>query len=306
MTEEFLAHVRDIEARNAALYREQETARKRLDEARKELGIEKLNSLFDITRKPSGDRNRAAFLKEWNATIQILRDIAQRVVDYRPAWIREEAPAGAQADQFLHAYYYNRVKKGTENGFQKLYVQNRSRAEAALTDALDWWKSLEGPPSGEKEMLEHRLPELQDLLRKDRVLTLSPDDLAEVCIRVHAIYNHARQASYKSLGLPEPDESMPAQDRVRKFGQWLHGQKSPKGRTALQTIDYVLYGGPDGDIPHRIFESCFSSSNKVPRLGVSSLGEMVGWVRPDFSPPRNNRTNKALRALGYDVKVYGE
>ena len=57
---------------------------------------------------------------------------------------------------------------------------------------------------------------------------------------------------------------------------------------------------------HRIFESSIDLSGKVPRLGVSSLGEMVRWVRPDFSPPRNNRTNKALRALGYDVKLYGE
>jgi hypothetical protein len=56
------------------------------------------------------------------------------------------------------------------------------------------------PPSGEKEMLEGRLPELQELLRKDRVLSLNREELVEVCLRVHAIYNHARQASYDSLG----------------------------------------------------------------------------------------------------------
>jgi hypothetical protein len=224
---------------------------------------------------------------------------------YRPAWVPVDAPAGAQADQFLHAFYYLQVKQGTENGFQRLYLQNRNRAEAALVEALKWWAALPDQPT-ERNMLEVRLPELQDLLRKDRLLSLNPDELAEVCLRVHAIYNHARQASYAALGLPEPEQSMPARERVREFGLWLHRQESPNGATALQTIHKVLYMGPDDEIPQRIFESCFSFANKVPRLGVSSLGEMVGWVRPDYSPPRNNRTNKALRALGYDVKVYGE
>jgi hypothetical protein len=306
VTEEFIAHVREIDARNSALHQEEANARKRLDEARRALGIEKLSSLFDITRTPSADRQRAAFLKEWNSTIQILRDIAKRVEHYRPAWVQTTAPPGAQADQFLHAYYYNRVKTGTENGFQKLYLQNRPKTEAALTEALEWWRELPGPPGSEKEMLEVRLPELQDLLQESRIRSLKREELAEVCLRVHAIYNHARQVSYESLGQPEPDQSKPAREKVREFGLWLYDQKSPSGRTALQTIHHVLFGGPDDEIPHRIFESSFNLSNKVPRLSVSSLGEIVGWVRPDFSPPRNNRTNKALRALGYDVKVYGE
>jgi hypothetical protein len=306
VTDEFLAHIREMERRNKALFQEQDAARRRLEEARKLLGIGVLTSLFDITKKPSIDRRRNAFLREWNATLQILRDIANRVTGFRPSWIQDGAPAGAQADQFLHAYYYNRVKKGADNGFQRLYSQNHTRADAALSEAMSWWQALPEPPSGEKEMLEMRLPELQDLLREDRVLKLDRDQLAEVCLRVHAIYNHARQVSYDSIGQEEPEESMRAHERVREFGKWLFDQKSPNGRTALETIHYVLYGGPEDEIPQRIFESSFDSSKKVPRLSVSSLGEIVGWLRPDFSPPRNNRTNKALRALGYDVKVYGE
>jgi hypothetical protein len=30
---------------------------------------------------------------------------------------------------------------------------------------------------------------------------------------------------------------------------------------------------------------------------------VVGWARPEDTPPRNGRTNKALRALGYPVRV---
>ncbi len=304
VTQEFLAHVREIEKKNFAMYREEESARKRLDEARKALGIEKLHSLFDITRKSSADRQQGAFLREWNATLQILRDIAKRVPNYRPNWIKKEAPGGGQADQFLHAFYYNRVKRGSD-GVQTLYLQNKDAVEAALVEALEWWKALPTSPSGEKEMLEMRLPELQALLRKDRVRLLTPAELSEVCLRVHAIFNHARQVPSALFGEPEPEQPQSARDRVRNFGLWLHAQKSPNGRTALGTIYYVLYGGPEKEIPSRIFESCFNPLSKVPRLGVSSLGEIVGWVLPDFSPPRNNRTNKALRALGYDVKLYG-
>ncbi|WP_371200120.1 phospholipase, partial [Ectothiorhodospira sp. PHS-1] len=37
--------------------------------------------------------------------------------------------------------------------------------------------------------------------------------------------------------------------------------------------------------------------------GLSSLGEIVGWARPDEFPPRNMRTSKGLRALGYNVRI---
>jgi len=34
----------------------------------------------------------------------------------------------------------------------------------------------------------------------------------------------------------------------------------------------------------------------------STWGEVVGWARPDEYPPRNDRTLKGLRALGYPVR----
>jgi len=38
----------------------------------------------------------------------------------------------------------------------------------------------------------------------------------------------------------------------------------------------------------------------IPHIGLSSLGEIVGWARPDA---RNMRTSKGLRALGYNVRI---
>jgi hypothetical protein len=173
---------------------------------------------------------------------------------FRPTWVGEDAPAGAQADQFLHAYYYERVKDGAAAGFQRLYLQNKADPEKALVEALRWWKALPGPPTTEREMLEERLPVIQKLLTPSRVLLLTPDEFAEVCLRVHAISNHARQASYASLGVREPDHSQPAKDKVRQFAVWLHKQKAPCGRTALETIQHVLFGGREEEIPHRIYD----------------------------------------------------
>ena len=52
-----------------------------------------------------------AFVTEWFATLQILRDIAGTISrdENRPRWLPSDVPMGAQADQFLHAYYYNQV-----------------------------------------------------------------------------------------------------------------------------------------------------------------------------------------------------
>ncbi|MBL8426498.1 MAG: phospholipase [Dechloromonas sp.] len=41
----------------------------------------------------------------------------------------------------------------------------------------------------------------------------------------------------------------------------------------------------------------------IPHIGLSSLGEIVVWARPDEFPPRNMRTSKGLRALGYNVRI---
>lgn len=42
----------------------------------------------------------------------------------------------------------------------------------------------------------------------------------------------------------------------------------------------------------------------LPHYGLNSIAEVIGWAQPEIAPPRNGRTSKALRALGYDVRVY--
>ncbi len=67
----------------------------------------------------------------------------------------------------------------------------------------------------------------------------------------------------------------------------------------------MLYGGPEDDLPARLWEATTEGPWKIDHLGVSALGELVGWALPNRFPPRNNRTSKALRSLGYAVAVHG-
>jgi hypothetical protein len=48
--------------------------------------------------------------------------------------------------------------------------------------------------------------------------------------------------------------------------------------------------------------SLVSNELFVNHLGISALGELVGWALPDKFPPKNNRTSKALYALGNQVR----
>ena len=60
-----------------------------------------LKSLISVDRKPTSQRNREEFLKEWNSTLETLRMIASRVVDYRPQWIEPNAPTGTRRTCFF-------------------------------------------------------------------------------------------------------------------------------------------------------------------------------------------------------------
>ena len=66
-------------------------------------------------------------------------------------------------------------------------------------------------------------------------------------------------------------------------------------------LNYAVWG--NGSVSARLWNAIRSDDWAIPRIGLSSLGEIVGWARPDEYPPRNMRTNKGLRALGYNVRI---
>lgn len=270
--------------------------------------IPKLHPLPRITKKTSSERKKDAFIIEWNETLQILRNIADRVSNerYRPLWIKENVPKGAQADQFLHAFYFANVRKGTKSLHHDFHGRNRDDPETALVEVMKWWKACDKPPHSEDVMIYEWAEYLRDKLSKDKILKLTKDEFIGVCEKVHAMKDHSLRIKHTEFGFEKKLPTMNAEERIEMFGKWLYDNRSQTGKSALQTINYVLYEGEINNVPDRLWAAIDTHEWFFPHLGVSSLGEIVGWAMPNSFPPRNGRTSKALYALGYEVRIHSE
>jgi hypothetical protein len=262
--------------------------------------------LVTVPAGAASERQERAFLDEWFSTLQILRDIAATVArdDNRPDWLPSSIPAGAQADQFLHAYYYNNVFEDRRSLVTEKFEENRSNPARALANAMRWWKSLAEPPSKEDRMLFEWAPFLRDALSPDRILSLTESDFDAVCHRVWSIQDHARRVSNATLSLPG-DRRHDMDTKTTELSRFLFTRRSRNGSTVLQVLNHVLYGGTDETLPTRLWEATTDNDWRIEHLGVSALGELVGWALPDKFPPRNNRTSKSLYSLGFPVTFQG-
>lgn len=263
--------------------------------------IPKNHGLVFVDTKRTSEKRFQKFEKDWNDTLQVMRDVAARVAapGARPAWINTTVPPGVQADQFLHAYYYKQVKDGHRHPYEEFYARNSKNPELALRDALDWWHAADFDHSFEDRTIYEWAPRLRENLARGRILQLNEEEFVEVVSRVHAMRDHAIKQENEHLGLPDAPQA--GDDKVQKFGEWLWGQRSGQGKTPLDLLNYVIWG--NGPISARLWNATRSDEWAIAHIGLSSLGEVVGWARPDEFPPRNMRTSKGLRALGFNVNV---
>lgn len=262
--------------------------------------------LHDIVHNRNAfDKKRNKFIKEWNESLEIMRAISLRVADenVRPKWVQADVPANVQADQFLHAFYYKRIADGRSYPFDQFYHQNKNRKEEALSEALRWWNSLENGVEAEDLHMHEWAPFVKRNLSREKIRTLEQDEFYETCLRIHALSDHANRIDWSDHNL-YPKKGLDRKERVCFFVKWLLEQKNRNGDNVLELIYYVIHGGNDSNIAHRLFEASFEADYKIPHISVSTLGEMIGWALPDRFPPRNGRTSKALRALGYDVTIH--
>ena len=134
-------------------------------------------------------RRQQSFLEEWHSTLQHLRDIGTTVSQPRnqPIWISSSAPVGAQADQFLHAHYYQRTFEGRKAKYAEFFEQNKNRRDEAVAEALDWWRQLPVAPSSEEIMLNVTAPFLRLELTEERLAAMTYGKFQEICLSVHAI-----------------------------------------------------------------------------------------------------------------------
>lgn len=305
LTEELYNELFALERENSRL----DASRKvHTDKFKKKRIIPPLDPLTRIVKRSGTDRKRTAFIIEWNDTLQLLRNISERVStdQYRPIWVKNSVPKGVQVDQFLHAYYYAEVRKGTRALHHEFHEKNSIDPEKALIEAMDRWRSLEQPPHLEDRTIYEWASYLREKLDNNNILDLTKSDFIGVCTRVHAMRDHSLRVKYSEYGLEDPLPTMNIDQRIEYYANWLFDQKSKSGNSVLETINFVLHGGDPDKLSDRLWEAVTNQVWFIRHLGVSSLGEMVGWAMPDIFPPRNGRTSKALYALGNKVRIHSE
>lgn len=249
------------------------------------------------------DRRKSNFKSEWFNTLGYLHSIQRDLSNHRPSWVDETVPAGWQVDQFLHAYYYNRLGDKINKPYEESYRHNKSNPSSALKAEFKWWETLSEAPTNEDVTLYKSAPVVQTLLARDKILKLTVEEFESLCRKIHATLDHVIKVPLEALGKPEL-QSIDREGRLKLFASMVMKERNKKGWDIRQLLDYVLYSGNDRDIWERIYHAGRDGEYRIPRFGLNSIAEVVGWARPELVPPRNARTSKALRALGFDVKVY--
>lgn len=257
-----------------------------------------------VAKKNALDRRKESFRIEWLSTLGYLEQIQKQVMDFRPTWLKGDVPAAWQVDQFLHAYYYNRVGEGLRKPYKEYFERNKKDPNAALMVELDWWASQSSAPSQEDTNLYERAPVLRKLLQKDRVLSLTASEFEQICGNTHATVDHISKIPTTALGRPDL-ASIKLDERIALFAPLLFEKRNRKGWGVQRLLHYVLDGGDARDTWERLYHAGCDPEYRIPRYGLNSLAEVIGWARPEVMPPRNGRTSKALQALGFPVSVYG-
>lgn len=296
--DKYLLHLRDLRRRREVLDVEAGKLRKRFEE---HPYFKIPGSLADVDAARAKSRAYDRFAKDWNQSLQFLRDIGKHVSEdeYRPSWIPDTVPEGAQADQFLHAYYYKQIKGHLGRArVDAAYEGNRNRRMAALEEALDWWKASDFDYEQERTMLLDSAQRLVKLLDRDSLRTISRSEFVEALSMVHAVKDYSSKRKNRELGLPASPQPLPLKLKLHVEQMW--DARSSGGHSARDVLWDVIWGS--GPVQQRIWRAVRDNHWSIPGLGFSALGETVGWAKPNEYPPRNDRTLKALRALGYPVK----
>ena len=258
-------------------------------------------------------RARQTFVDEWRATLGLMRKLCRafQATGKRPAWVPATANATVHFDQFLHGYYYHYIEATSSGGkaadrVEEVHEKNRSDPGRALGDALGWWTSLTGPPTtnsyNEEIFISEWAPRMQSLLAKDALSQMNVEEFIEVMSHSHAFREHARHYDRKE-GLPG-DAPEPEDQKLRRICEYIWPQRSRDGHSVVELLQFLIYGSDPAEAEFRLWSALRDDKWRLPHLGKSTLGELIGWARPDDYPPRNNRNNLALRALGYDVETF--
>ncbi len=197
------------------------------------------------------------------------------------------------------------LSTGQKNIYPALFEANKNRRDKALAEALDWRRRhLPEAPLHKDEMLNVTAPFLQRALAKERLDAMTYEQFRDICTKVYAIKRTAQPVANKAADIPDKGASYIMEDKVAAFSRRIWNERESDGGRVKELFQYVLYGGANAELPERLWKAVNDPKWKMHGLGINSLGELVGWALPEDFPPRNRRTSKALKSLGYDVTVH--
>ena len=256
------------------------------------------------------------FTAEWSDTLELLRGLSKefRAIGRHPKWVSADAEPAVHFDQFLHAYYYVRVRdeKDDEESrksvdlVNRAHEQNKTDRALALRHAVDWWASLPEAPYGEDAFIRETAHFMRTSFSKECLERWTLSDFQQTFFEVHAFKTHARQVRNSFFELPKGYKES-ARERSDRLAAWLWTSKREPGQKSIvELLLFLIWGATPSNAVERLWRVTKEDQWRFDHLGTSSLGEALGWARPDLYPPRNNRTNKALRSLGHDVRLFSE
>lgn len=256
------------------------------------------------------------FTTEWTQTLELLRGLCREFtkLNKRPRWVSADAEPAVHFDQFLHAFYYVKVRDERADGdstksvelVNQAYQRHRADPGQALADAATWWASLPEAPYGEEFFIDKIAPRIRERFAQEELRHWQLKDFQEVFFEVHAFKTHARQMKNSILGIAK-GHSETELERSNRVAKWLWEMKRDESQMHVrELLEFLVWGQSVPNMTERLWIVTTDSKWRYDHFGPSSLGEAIGWARPDLFPPRNNRTNKALRSLGHDVALFSE
>lgn len=291
---------------------------KKISQNLENLFEERFNHLFilkpgvqDFGKKNKSKEQKTIFLQEWRETQNYLLLIHNKILEKKmPEWIDKNSDISIITDQFLHAYYYTYLlknKRENKNSIELVnlrYEENRYNPEKAVEYALKWWENLESPINNEDTHINIWNKTNKSILQNLKKRELAREELITVFKQNHAARNHARQIKNTVFNLP-PDFKTNIDERVILYVDWIMKQKTKEKLTIQEVIKYLLF---DDSIPleERVFNTIYNERYKLEHFGRSIVGELIGWGRPEITHLRNNRVNKSLRALGFNVALFSD
>lgn len=263
-------------------------------------------------KKTRENKKKAKFVKEWRETLGQLRSITDQYFkdeENYPLWMKGYGfSPNIVCDRFLHYFYEEEVMKSDEDGnsierVKIFHMNNKKDPEDALKKAISRFQGLqESYDENTVLFMDNWAKDNKNLLSKEKIQNLTEEELKRLYEQTHALRDHARHMENHKLKLKHKheNESVPGSEKAKALASIHFHLKIEHGKSILDALEYLIWG--NDDIENRIWEVCYGEY-QIPDIGKSSVGEFVGWALPEEYPIRNGRTNKALRALGYDIIV---